>query len=36
MKIARSGLWGNGIEDFIENVESWCAEGNMQGIEVQM
>lgn len=36
MKMARSGLWGKGIEDFLENVEAWRAEGSMQGIDVEM
>lgn len=33
-KMARSGLWGHGIEDFIAYIEAWRAEGNMKGIEV--
>jgi len=36
MKMARSGVWGRGIEDFLAHVEAWRAEGNMQGIEVQV
>jgi cation diffusion facilitator CzcD-associated flavoprotein CzcO len=35
MKMARSGLWGHGIEDFLKHIEAWRAEGSMQGIEVQ-
>jgi hypothetical protein len=35
MNMARSGLWGHGIEGFLEHVEAWRAEGNMQGIEVR-
>jgi len=35
MKMARSGLWGQGIEDFVEHIEAWRADGSMHGIEVQ-
>jgi cation diffusion facilitator CzcD-associated flavoprotein CzcO len=35
MLMARSGLWGSGIEDFVQVVEAWREEGGMQGIEVQ-
>ncbi|KAF2265468.1 FAD/NAD(P)-binding domain-containing protein [Lojkania enalia] len=35
MIMARSGLWGHGIEDFVRIVEAWREEGNMQGIEIQ-
>ena len=35
MKLAKSGLWGSGVEDFVTLVESWRAEGGMQGIEVR-
>lgn len=34
-KMARSGVWGYGIEDFLKHVDAWHAEGNMQGIEVR-
>ncbi|TVY81020.1 FAD-binding monooxygenase ausC [Lachnellula suecica] len=34
MKMARSGLWGTGIEDFLKYIEAWRKEGNMMGIEV--
>ncbi|KAF2811306.1 FAD/NAD(P)-binding domain-containing protein [Mytilinidion resinicola] len=34
MIMARSGLWGHGIEDFMRVVEAWREEGSMQGIEV--
>lgn len=33
--MARSGLWGHGIEDFIDVIEAWREEGSMQGIQVQ-
>ncbi|KAH8694178.1 hypothetical protein BGW36DRAFT_301315 [Talaromyces proteolyticus] len=36
MKMARSGLWGSGIEDFLKVIESWRADGNMRGIQVQI
>ncbi|KAF2708640.1 flavin-binding monooxygenase-like family protein [Pleomassaria siparia CBS 279.74] len=36
MIIARSGLWGSGIENFIDIIEAWRKEGSMQGIEVQV
>lgn len=32
--MARSGLWGHGIEDYLTHIEAWRAEGNIQGIEV--
>lgn len=32
--MAKSGLWGKGIEDFVATVEAWRVEGSMQGIEV--
>ena len=35
MMVARSGLWGHGIEDFLSYLEEWRAEGGMNGIEVQ-
>ncbi|KAI9666523.1 MAG: hypothetical protein M1821_004459 [Bathelium mastoideum] len=35
MKLARSGLWGSGIEDFLTHIEAWRAEGKMQGVEVK-
>jgi hypothetical protein len=35
MKMARSGLSGHGIEDFLGHIEVWRAEGSMQGIDVQ-
>jgi cation diffusion facilitator CzcD-associated flavoprotein CzcO len=35
MLMARSGLWGHGIEDFVGCLERWREEGTMQGIEVQ-
>ncbi|KAF2250183.1 FAD/NAD(P)-binding domain-containing protein [Trematosphaeria pertusa] len=35
MIMARSGLWGHGIEDFVRIVEAWREEGRMQGIEVR-
>jgi cation diffusion facilitator CzcD-associated flavoprotein CzcO len=36
MTMARSGLWGHGIEDFLSHIEGWRAEGNMKGIEVRI
>ncbi|KAF2634160.1 FAD/NAD(P)-binding domain-containing protein [Massarina eburnea CBS 473.64] len=36
MIMARSGLWGSGIEDFIDIVEAWRKEGSMQGIQVEV
>ncbi|OAK93511.1 flavin-binding monooxygenase-like family protein [Phaeosphaeriaceae sp. SRC1lsM3a] len=35
MIMARSGLWGHGIENFLAVIEGWREEGSMQGIEVQ-
>jgi cation diffusion facilitator CzcD-associated flavoprotein CzcO len=35
MKMARSGLWGHGIEDVHGHIEAWRAEGHMQSIEVR-
>ncbi|KAK9233824.1 hypothetical protein V1525DRAFT_415198 [Lipomyces kononenkoae] len=32
--MARSGIWGLGIEDYLKHIEAWRAEGNLQGIEV--
>lgn len=34
MVLARSGLWGSGIEDFIGVIEKWRADGKMEGIVV--
>ncbi|PSN69315.1 flavin-binding monooxygenase-like family protein [Corynespora cassiicola Philippines] len=34
MVLARSGLWGHGIEDFTRIVNEWRAEGSMLGIDV--
>ncbi|KAJ5587878.1 uncharacterized protein N7459_003643 [Penicillium hispanicum] len=36
MVMARSGIWGWGIEDFVAVIEAWRAEGDMQGIEVRV
>jgi len=36
MTMARSGLWGHGIETFLECIEAWRGEGNMKGIEVRV
>ena len=36
MVVARSGLWGHGIEDFLGHVEKWREGGGMQDVEVQM
>ena len=33
--LAKSGLWGKGIEDFLGHIEAWRADGRMQGIEVR-
>jgi cation diffusion facilitator CzcD-associated flavoprotein CzcO len=33
--MARSGLWGHGIESFASIIDAWREEGNMQGIEVR-
>ena len=30
------GVWGHGIENFLEHLENWSAEGGMQDIEVRM
>ncbi|KAK7180426.1 FAD/NAD(P)-binding domain-containing protein [Paraphaeosphaeria sporulosa] len=35
MVIARSGVWGHGIESFCREVEAWYEKSNMHGIEVQ-
>ena len=34
MVLARSGLWGSGIEHWLALIEGWRAEGNIKGIEV--
>lgn len=34
LKMARGGLWGHGIEDFLKHVEAWRAEGKMEGIDI--
>ena len=36
MKMGKSGIWGRDIEDFVEHIEGWRAEGSMKGIEVEM
>lgn len=35
LRMARGAGWGAGLESFLEYVETWRAEGSMQGIEVQ-
>ncbi|KAJ5113013.1 hypothetical protein N7456_001547 [Penicillium angulare] len=35
MLLARSGLWGWGIENWIEVIEKWRAEGSMKGILIR-
>ena len=35
MQMARSGLWGAGIEDFLGVVEAWRAHGGMRDIEIR-
>jgi cation diffusion facilitator CzcD-associated flavoprotein CzcO len=34
MILAKSGLWGHGIESFVRVLEKWREEANLQGIEV--
>ena len=34
MIMARSGLWGRGIEDYVPILEQWRTEGGMEGIEI--
>ncbi|KAJ6154966.1 hypothetical protein N7485_013335 [Penicillium canescens] len=36
MVIARSGLWGSGIEHWLNVIEGWRAEGGMKGIDVRV
>jgi cation diffusion facilitator CzcD-associated flavoprotein CzcO len=36
LKMTRGGLWGTGLESFLEYLEKWRAEGSMEGIEVQV
>jgi hypothetical protein len=35
LKMARGGIWGTGLESFLELVEAWRAEGALKGIELQ-
>lgn len=35
MVLARSGVWGHGIEDYARTVQAWYEKGGMEGIEVQ-
>lgn len=35
MQVARSGLWGKGVEDFSDQIEAWRKEGSMAGVAVQ-
>lgn len=35
MVIAKSGVWGHGIESFCKEVETWYEKSHMQGIEVR-
>lgn len=32
---ARSGVWGSGIEDWLDVIEKWRAAGSMEGIELR-
>ncbi|KAF2662350.1 FAD/NAD(P)-binding domain-containing protein [Lophiostoma macrostomum CBS 122681] len=34
MQLAKSGLWGHGIEDFVRVLEAWQEEGSLQGVEI--
>ena len=34
--MAKSGLWGSGIEDFVANIEAWRNEGSLQGVVVEV
>lgn len=36
MRMARGGIWGTGLESFLEYVEAWRAEGSMNGIKLHM
>ena len=36
MKMAKSGLWGSGIEDFLQHLEAWRKQGDMEGVEVRV
>jgi hypothetical protein len=35
MVLARSGLWGSGIEHWLGVIEKWRADGGMKGIVVR-
>ncbi|KAJ5898036.1 hypothetical protein N7504_008324 [Penicillium tannophilum] len=35
MALARSGIWGSGIEDWLQIIENWRANGEMRGIMVR-
>ncbi|PVI04021.1 flavin-binding monooxygenase-like family protein [Periconia macrospinosa] len=34
--VASSGLWGSGIENFLDIIEAWRKEGSLQGIQVEV
>ncbi|KAF2009123.1 FAD/NAD(P)-binding domain-containing protein [Aaosphaeria arxii CBS 175.79] len=34
--VASSGLWGSGVEHFINLIEAWQKEGSMDGIQVEV
>lgn len=36
LKMARSGVWGYGIESYLAHIEAWRAEGGMRGIEMRV
>ena len=34
--LARSGLWGRGVEDWVGVLEEWRREDGMRGVEVRV
>ncbi|KAL9111520.1 MAG: hypothetical protein Q9227_004007 [Pyrenula ochraceoflavens] len=35
VKMMRSGLWGYGVEDYLDHLEAWRMEGSMAGLDVK-
>lgn len=35
MKLARGSIWAKGLNDYIRYLETWKANGDLKGIEVQ-
>jgi hypothetical protein len=36
IKAAKGALWGEGVLDYLNVLESWRAQGNLKGLEISV